>query len=387
MDSDRLKHVVLVGPTHPYTGGIAQHTTRLALELEYRNIPVVVESWSAQYPSGLYPGPQTVPDGYPEIGVPSRVRQKLAWYDPLSWWLAGRRSRQASLVGFNIPTPFHAVPYLVFLAGRGRSRNNIGIVHNVLPHEPTPLDRTLMRLLIGRLDRVIVHGEPARREAISLGIDGGKVLERALPTPWPDAPGGSTQRAGSKARPTRLLFFGTIRAYKGLGLLLEAVARVPRVELSIAGEFWEDEMTYRTLIKELGLTARVTIHAGYVSERDFGTLFGQHDVLVMPYRSGTGSIVRELAFRFGLPVIATRTGSIADGVVNDTNGLVVEPGRVDELVRALEKASTPDTLATWQAGVLRTRRSHKRAWERYVEALINDSASALPSVDSRKGSS
>jgi glycosyltransferase involved in cell wall biosynthesis len=179
-----------------------------------------------------------------------------------------------------------------------------------------------------------------------------------------------------------MLFFGTIRRYKGLSLLLEAMSKVPSVELGIAGEFWEDEKKYRKEIEELGLSERVTVRAGYVAEKDFGTIFSQHDVLVMPYLSGTGSIVRELAFRFGLPVIATRTGSIAEGVVNDINGLVIHPARVDELIRALEKASSKDTVATWQAGVLATARNQDQTWESYVNALLADSGTTVPAADS-----
>ena len=129
------------------------------------------------------------------------------------------------------------------------------------------------------------------------------------------------------------------------------------------------------------------MRAGYVAEKDFGTIFSQHDVLVMPYLSGTGSIVRELAFRFGLPVIATRTGSIAEGVVNDINGLVIHPARVDELIRALEKASSKDTVATWQAGVLATAQNQDQTWESYVNALLADSGTTVPAADSGGSSS
>ena len=387
MDSERHDYVVLVGPTHPYTGGVAQHTTRLALELESLGIPVSVESWSAQYPSWLYPGAARVPEGRPEIGVPAHVTAKLAWYNPLSWWLAGRRSRGASVVALNIPTPFHSIPYRVFLAGSGRGPLYVGLVHNVLPHESSPVDRVLMKSLLGRLNRVIVHGNPAQQEALGLGLDPGKVMQLALPTPWPDTAPKTTPPLRPSSPRTRLLFFGTIRPYKGLDLLLRAMTKASNTELTIAGEFWEDETKYRKLITELELDERVTVRSGYVAEADFGDIFGDHDILVMPYRSGTGSIVRELAFRFGLPVIATQTGSIAEGVINDKNGLVLEPESLDELSSALERASDVATVSKWKSGVAAIAPSQHQIWNKYVDGVLRDSGISFPRTKRKRSSS
>lgn len=361
--ANRPHRVVLVGPTHPYPGGIAQHTTRLALELEGAGVPVVVESWKAQYPKALYKGPDRVPDNQPEVGVAGDVREDLAWYSPWSWWRVGRRSRGAT-VGLSIPTPFHAVPYLTLLSAAGRATKTIAIVHNVLPHEPGPLDRILMGLLLRRVDRVIVHNEQAVHTAVALGVKPGAVQVLALPSPWPLTEVAAT-RPTSKG-PVRLLFFGTIRPYKGLDILLKALATTEAVTLTIAGEFWEDEQKYRHQVQDLGISDRVSIRAGYVAEADFPELFAGADVLVLPYRSGTGSIVRELGFRFGLPVIATSVGSIAEGVVSGENGLVVIPESVEELAEALRQAGSRETLRKWRKGVTSRRDKQAELWARYL---------------------
>jgi glycosyltransferase involved in cell wall biosynthesis len=357
------KTVVLVGPSHPYTGGIAQHTTRLALELEARGTSVVVESWKAQYPKFLYPGPATVPDGKPEVGLPPHLTSKLTWYNPLSWWRAGWRNRSADWVGLSIPTPFHAIPYLVLLWALGKTPTTAGIVHNVLPHESSPVDRILMGLLLPRFDRVIVHNEQARNVAQSLGVQPERVVVRSLPSPWPaeKATLSPTRRSGK----TRLLFFGTIRRYKGLDLLLEAMAQVPEVELTIAGEFWDSREPYEEAIDRLGLRSRVTIRSGYVAESDFPDVFAHADALVMPYRSGTGSIVRELAFRFGVPVIARDVGSIAEGIVHDSNGLVVQGNTPSSLVEALHMAADRKRVNRWRKGVGDQREKQAAQWEAY----------------------
>lgn len=359
--------IVLVGPSHPYTGGIAQHTTRLALELEQRGYDVVVESWKAQYPKKLYPGPDRVPDGEPEVGVPTTLNENLAWYSPLSWWTVGRRLAKATSVALSVPTPFHAVPYLVMLAAMGKNPTSIAMVHNVLPHEPSVFDRVLMGALLRRCDRVVVHNSQAATQAESLGVNSSRIEVRSLPSPWPwQKPRGATK--SSRQSPTAL-FFGTIRHYKGLDLLLEALADTKGISLLVAGEFWDDRGDYDNAIERLGLSDRVTIRAGYVAQADFADVFGSADVLVLPYRSGSGSIVRELAFRFGLPVIATSVGSIAEGVESGTNGLVIPPGDTAALAEALQAASEKTTLESWKKGVGSQRQKQARQWQEYCDVI------------------
>jgi glycosyltransferase involved in cell wall biosynthesis len=360
------KPVVLVGPTHPYTGGISQHTTRLALELATASHDVVVESWKAQYPKRLYPGTPTVPDGEPEIGIPPQVVQKLAWYSPLSWWLAGRRHRGSRFV-LSIPTAFHAVPYWVMAKAAGKTSDVWGIAHNVTPHDSGRLSRALMGWFLHTLDRIIVHGEMSKRDAVLLGCDPEKITVTALPSPWPpiDIPKKSPQHTA----PLRALFFGTIRPYKGVDVLLEALAKTPNVALTIAGEFWEERARYDQLISTLGISDRVTVIPGYLPSSRFAEVFGDADVLVLPYRNGTGSIVREVGLRYGLPVIATEVGAIGDGIDNDKTGLLITPNSVDVLAEALHHASDPATRKRWAMAVREKQSVEQDRWRDYVRII------------------
>ena len=357
------KQVVLVGPTHPYTGGISQHTTRLALELDKASHGVVVESWKAQYPKRLYPGTATVPDGEPEIGIAPRVIQKLAWYSPLSWWLAGRRHRGSKIV-LAIPTAFHAVPYWVIAKAAGKNSDMWGIVHNVTPHDSGRANQALMGWFLKTLDRIIVHGDTSKNDAVRLGCSPGKITVTALPSPWP--PLTASEKSSTESATLRALFFGTIRPYKGLDVLLEAIAATPGVSLTIAGEFWEDRAPYDGLISRLGIHDRVNILPGYLPSSRFANVFGEADVLVLPYRNGTGSIVREVGFRYGLPVIATEVGAIGDGIDNDKTGLLIAPNSVDALAEALRHASDPATRKRWAAEVQSRQSVEQEHWDAYV---------------------
>lgn len=368
--------VVLVGPTHPYTGGIAQHTTRLALELQEAGIGVSVESWKAQYPRFLYPGTPTVPRDEPEIGVAQHVTESLAWYSPFSWWAAGRRSRGARLAIVSVPTAFHALPYTVFRLARGRSRPVWAIVHNVTPHDSGRMSRTMMGSFLRSLDRIIVHGPEAVAQAVALGCRPERMTERALPSPWPEGDHLPEAKTDSDSDVTAL-FFGTIRAYKGLDVLLEAISQVRHIRLLVAGEFWEDRTRYDEMIDQLGIGQRVTFRPGYLPSSGFAEVFSTADILVLPYRSGSGSIVREVGYRFGLPVIATSTGAIADGVEEEGTGMVVEPGNVEALAQALHLATDSTTRATWREAVARRSAKNRAKWDDYVEAIAEGLTTAL----------
>jgi glycosyltransferase involved in cell wall biosynthesis len=369
---------VLVGPTHPYSGGIAQHTTRLALELERHGERVVVESWRSQYPKFLYPGSGIVPDDEPEIGVPESVQHTLAWFSPLSWWRVGRRHRNASLLTVSVPTPLHAIPYLVMFWAAGKKPTRVAVAHNALPHERFPGDRWLMKLLLKKLDRVLVHSEGDAQTLRDIGSTTDQVVIQPLPSPWSTKTPEATDERPSSAR-LRLLFFGTIRHYKGLDLLLDAMTHIPQCELTVAGEFWEKRENYQRQIEKNRLNDRVTIRPGYVKSREFTDLFSSADVLVLPYRSATGSIVSELAFDFGLPVIASHTGSLADGVADGINGYVTNPGDVASLKDAINRCLDPKTLRNLQEGAKKHAANRSALWDSYVRTLLgNERPEQLP---------
>ena len=171
--------------------------------------------------------------------------------------------------------------------------------------------------------------------------------------------------------PCRLLFFGIVRPYKGLDVLLRAMARAPRsVVLTVAGEFWgkaEDET--RALIRQLGLDGRVTLRPGYVPADQIPGLFARTDVLVLPYRSATSSQNAWLAFEHGVPVVATRAGTLAEPVRDGVDGIVCEPEDEDDLLRALVRISGPGEVDRLRSAVQAA--DPRGYWDAYLEALLN----------------
>jgi glycosyltransferase involved in cell wall biosynthesis len=167
------------------------------------------------------------------------------------------------------------------------------------------------------------------------------------------------------------LFFGIVRPYKGLDVLLRAMARGPgQVTLTVAGEFWgkaEDET--RALVAQLGLTDRVTVRPGYVAADEIPGLFGAADALVLPYRSATSSQNAWLAFEHGLPVVVTRAGALADPVRDGVDGVVCAPDDEDDLLRALIRVSAPGELARLRSAVQAADPGHY--WKEYLDALLS----------------
>ena len=380
--------IALIGPAHPYKGGGARHTTELAHRLAAAGHDVMIESWRAQYPRRLYPGQQTVDvaegEPYP------RTYRRLAWYRPDGWLAAGRRLRSADLVVFALLTPLQVAPYLTLLAGLGgrpkRPRTAV-IAHNVLPHERRPGDVALTRTLLSHVDTVITHsaGQAAQARELAPGATvltaripphlpvlarGDDPPEPPAPSPGgthpPELPLGETHPPGPSLN---LLFFGIVRPYKGLDVLLRALAGAPaHVTLTVAGEFWGGTERIEKLIADLGLSDRVTLRPGYLPATAIPALFAAADALVMPYREATASQNALLAFAHGVPVITTTAGALAEPVRDGVDGLTCAPDDAEDLLRALIQISDPQAAQRLRSGVRAW--DPEPCWAAYLEPLL-----------------
>jgi glycosyltransferase involved in cell wall biosynthesis len=357
--------IALVGPAFPYKGGGAHHTTELAHRLAAAGHQVVLESWKAQYPSFLYPGRQTIaePEGEP---FPA-TRRELSWRRPDGWVRLGRRLRQYDLVILAVLSPVQVPAYLGILTTLKGPRV-VALCHNVLPHERSFYDAPLMRALLRRVDGVLVHsGEQA---ALAGTLTHRPVTVAEMPAHLP-VTGTATESSEIYRRiHRRLLFFGIVRPYKGLDVLLRALPE--GVRLTVAGEFWAGLEETRRLITELGLGDRVRLLPGYVPAAKVGELFAEADALVLPYRSATASQNVWMAFEHGIPVVATRVGGFPAQVTDGVDGLLCEPGDVASLAAALTELYTGDRAVRLRAGVKRP--DHGPVWTAYLDALTGFAA-------------
>jgi glycosyltransferase involved in cell wall biosynthesis len=373
--------IAIVGPAYPYKGGPAQHATTLAHRLSAAGHETVLQSWRAQYPKRLYPGQLTVDQ--PEVELFPDTEQTLAWYRPDSWWRAGRRlARQHyDAVVLFVYTPFQVPAYLTLAkAAKTGGCTVVALCNNVLPHERRSFDKPMMTALLRSADAVLVHSSQQAELAATLARSPVEVaaLPPHLPSPAHGTPGTSSPAgevpvpvaAGGTAftRRNRLLFFGIVRPYKGLDVLLRALAEAePQVGLTVAGEIWEGKDALLGLIAELGLTDRVTLSGEYVPTSDVPALFAAADALVLPYRWATASQNALVAFQWGIPVIATRAGAIADAVRDGVNGILCAPDDAGDLARAINQLYRPGELERLRLGVEPV--DPGPVWDDYVAGL------------------
>lgn len=357
--------IAIIGPTHPYKGGIAQETTALAHELTEAGNEVTIISWRAQYPGRLYPGEQFVPDDKPELPLFTNSHRVLSWKSPLGWQKWGRKLRAFDRVIFVWWVPTIQGPiYLTMLRALGKKQRPLItiICHNVLPHESRPGDKQLAGWLLKRADRIIVH--TAEQAAVAQTLTTREIVTVDLPLALPGKPPARSSQPPSLKR--QLLFFGIVRPYKGLDVLLKAIAKVPDVSLTVAGEFW-DEALYDQLLIDLKLGDRVELRKGYVPADDLPELFAKADATVLPYRSGTGSFQIKIAQMYGLPVIATTAGPLKKQIRDGIDGLQCAPDDVDSLARAIRRFYEPGVAATLRQGVPQIPVDF--GWKAYVQAI------------------
>ncbi len=368
-----MSRVAVIGPTHPYKGGIAQHTTQLAHRLADAGYGVELVSWSEQYPQRLYPGEQRVADSSrPEMPVFDHTSYPLSWRRPDSWVRTGRRLRTAAdWVVLVLVSPVQVPAYLVLLRALGHTVPVVVLCHNVLPHEPRSVDKPLVRAVLRRADGVLVHTASERelaREVLDRPLEPVAVAAMAPFFQGSASDGADEGQEAADDLRHRLLFFGLVRHYKGLDVLIDALAMgPPDVSLTIAGEFWSPVEEFQARVDAHGLSDRVEIRPGYVPADEVSELFSSVDALVLPYRSGTASQHVELAFAHGLPVVATQVGSLADAVRHEVDGLEVVPGDAQALAAALRRLYEPGVLATLRAGVHPI--SADPVWAEYIETL------------------
>ena len=356
-----VRPVTIIGPVTPYRGGIVQHTDHLIAKLNERGLEVHVESWRNQYPRMLYRGE------LPKIEELKNSRNRrfaLSWANPLSWIKAGLRARGTTLILVAATSLQYPMYVAVLLAvGKQVRGSSVLIVHNVQPHERPLLTRPLSKLMFKVVGKVVVHGHNEAKRAAELGAE---TITCSLPAhmemPAREAPDHQVHK--------RILFFGFVRHYKGLDLLLRALADIPDVQLIVAGQFWESKVKYDSIIDELNLNSRCELFDRFISIGELQQFLDQSDAVVMPYRSGTASQLPLIARQRKVPVIVTNVGDVASAVRHKVDGLVVEQPDVCQIRDAIEYLYQPEVLRRLRQNVDAT--IGEESWEEYIHSVLGN---------------
>jgi glycosyltransferase involved in cell wall biosynthesis len=325
--------VVQIGVAHPFRGGIAHYTASLHQALLQGGHSSSVISFSRLYPSILFPGRSQYDNS--SNPFPIADRRLLDSLNPLSWRAAATRIAEdaADVAVFQYWHPYFAPAYGAIVSRlRSRQIPAIFICHNVTPHERHPVALFLRDRLFGKVDRFLVHSEKDREILRSLQPSAAIFKARHPVYEFFGAPQGNRVSArlalGLSPDEKVILFFGHVRPYKGLEILLRSLPRVLKrqpVRLLIAGEFYESRSRYERLIGNLGLQAHVTVHDRYIPNERVALYFRAANLLVLPYRSATQSGIIPTAYSFDLPVVTTSVGGLPEAVQEGRTGFLVPP--------------------------------------------------------------
>ena len=337
-------NIVLLGTAYPFRGGLATFNERLARQLQAEGHKVEVITFTLQYPSFLFPGKTQ----YSTENAPTdlQISQQVNSCNPFNWIKVGRRicQMQPDLLITCYWMAFFAPCYSIIerLAKHNGKTRTIALVHNMIPHEPSILDKLFAPFYVRTTDGFVALSESVVQDIDRL--DPTHKPKTSYPHPIYDHYGEPISKEQAcqalQLAPEKqyMLFFGLVRAYKGLDLLLDAFGKVkdqlPNLQLIIAGEFYEDEDKYRTQIANNQLTDRVIIRNEFIADADLRKYFGAADLIVQPYKSATQSGVTQVAFHFEKPMLVTNVGGLGEIVHDRKMGYAVEPN-ADAIADAL----------------------------------------------------
>jgi D-inositol-3-phosphate glycosyltransferase len=344
--------VALLGPAHPFRGGIAQYLALLYRALETR-ATVTQFSLLRQYPGFLFPGKSQKDASEEPLLVPDEpVLDMLA---PWRWPQAARRVAQWRPDGlvFKWWLPYFGPAYATVLRGAKRAGAvNVMIADNLIPHEKRPLDSLFTRWVTSATDAYIVMSESVEADLDRLAPG---ALRRRVPHPLYSQYASTLTREEARAalglHGDVVLFFGFVRHYKGLDTLLDAWPAIlarRKVTLVVAGEFYEPVQATKERIERLGIAEHVRLYDRYLADEEVRRLFAAADVCALPYRSATQSGVIQIAYAAGCPVIITRVGGLPEFVAEGKSGYTVppeDPQALAQAVLAFYDAGGRDALA------------------------------------------
>jgi len=329
-----MKRIALIGPAHPLRGGLATFNQRLAKEFIDEGNSCDLISFSLQYPALLFPGKTQVSTDEAPAGL--TIHPLINSINPLNWLAVGNQLRKRKydiiVVRFWLPFMAPALGTILRQVKKNKHTKIICIADNVIPHEHRPGDKQFTRYFLKTPDAFITMSDKVLAD-----LRGFEPHKKAVLVQHPlyDAFGEKMEKRVARTHldlPEEgkiILFFGFIRKYKGLDLLLRAMAderlQVQDITLVIAGEFYEDEKPYLALIEELNLQKRVVLKNRFIPDSEVKYYLCAADAVIQPYRAATQSGVTPLAYHFEKPMVVTNVGGLPQLVPHLKAGIVCQP--------------------------------------------------------------
>lgn len=329
--------IIIIGPAYPLRGGgIATFNERLAKEFIDEGFETTIYTFSYQYPSFLFPGTtQHSTEPAPE-GIPIKI--KINSINPLNWIKVGNELKKIMpdilVVRYWMPFMAPCLGTILRRVKKNKHTKIICIADNIFPHEKIPGEKLLTKYFIKPVDAFITMSQKVLSDLHQLTRN---KPSQFIPHPLYDNFGKIISREEARKKlginlgDKVLLFFGFIRKYKGLDILLNAIkiinteSKKKNLKLLIAGEFYEDEKNYTKLLNDPEIKDHLILHTHFISNSEVKYYLCAADCVVQPYRSATQSGVTPLAYHFEIPMIVTNVGGLPSLVPDKKVGLIAEP--------------------------------------------------------------
>jgi glycosyltransferase involved in cell wall biosynthesis len=369
--------IIIIGTAHPYRGGLAAFNERLAAQFQKEGHEVEMYTFTLQYPKFLFPGKTQYTDAPAPAGL--KITRRVNSCNPMNWCAVGReiRKKRPDLVVFAYWMSFMAPCFGTIARAIRRNRHTrcIGLVHNMIPHEPNILDKLFPGYFVKAMD-----GFTTLSQSVAKDIE--KFDHKGKPKSWAPHPiydhygtrvdkAEARRQLGLSVDGKYVLFFGFIRDYKGLDLLIDAFGD-PRLQdcgarLLVAGEFYGDPKPYLERINSLDINDIVVLHNDYIPDSRVNLYFCASDIVAQPYKTATQSGVTQVAFHFEKPMLVTNVGGLPEIVPDGKIGYVVEPDAqsiADALLKFYKEKHEEEFTAAVREEKL------KYSWDRMTAAVL-----------------
>jgi glycosyltransferase involved in cell wall biosynthesis len=371
----RKKSIIIIGPAHPLRGGLASYNERLARQFQNEGHEVTIYTFSLQYPGFLFPGTTQ----YSSEPKPAdlNIQIKINSVNPLNWLSVGNELKNVKpdviVVRYWLPFMGPALGTILRLVKKNKHTKLVCIADNIIPHEKRIGDVPFTNYFVKPMDGFVTMSEKVLKDLKQFTA----VPAQFVPHPLYDNFGEKISKQEARAHlniPANefiFLFFGFIRKYKGLDLLLEAVAKLKeqrqQIKVLVAGEFYEDRKQYDELIRHWNINDQLILRTDFIPDSEVKYYLCAADAVVQPYRNATQSGVTPLAYHFEVPMIVTNVGGLPALVPHNKAGLVCEPNAeaIAQTMLTMQQQGTTHFIPGLQE------EKKKYAWNNITDAILS----------------